>query len=201
MKIVPALILCLATCQLKAGQQAKAPAKGTAQATGIFVGRSGKPMAKARVILGEVVGDQEVTYAKIKLPPTLPSATTDEQGRFQFKGFVPGEYTIVYQPAGTPPVVPAEINIRAFLAVTKSIAPLLRGFELGKTEPYPERPWGKEFTLLKGHTFYSEGPNMKIWNATVRRGQSGPYMEIRRGLIWLQRLADGSQIKFEAWSF
>jgi len=42
---------------------------------------------------------------------------------------------------------------------------------------------------------------MKIWNATVRRGQNGPYMEIRRGLIWLQRFEDGSQIRFEAWSF
>lgn len=177
------------------------PAKASATANGVFVGRSGKPMAKARVILGQVVGDQEVTYAKIKLPPSLPSATTDDQGRFQFKGFPPGEYTIVYVPAGTPPVVPAEISIKAFLAVTKSIAPLLRGFELGTREPYPERPWGQTFTLMKGHTFWSEGPTMKIWNATVRRGTSGPYLEIRRGLIWLQRLQDGSQIRFEAWSY
>lgn len=151
--------------------------------------------------MGEIAGDQEVLYAKVKLPTTLPSATTDEQGRFQLKGFLPGEYTLVYLPAGAPPVMPAEINIKAFLAVTKSIAPLLRNFELGKNEPYPERPWGREFTLLKGHTFMSEGPTMKIWNATVRRGQNGPYMEIRRGLIWLQRFEDGSQIRFEAWSF
>lgn len=191
-------------------QQAKAPAKGappappakgSATASGVFLGRSGKPMAKARLFLGEIAGDQEVLYAKVKLPTTLPSATADDQGRFQFKGFPPGEYTIVYLPAGAPPVVPAEINIKAFLAVTKSIAPLLRNFELGKSEPYPERPWGREFTLMKGHTFMSEGPTMKIWNATVRRGQSGPYLEIRRGLIWLQKLEDGSQIRFEAWSY
>lgn len=177
------------------------PAKGSATASGVFHGRSGKPMARARLFLGEIVGDQEVLYAKVKLPTTLPSATADDQGRFQFKGFPPGEYTIVYLPAGAPPVVPAEIHIRAFLAVTKSIAPLLRNFELGKSEPYPERPWGREFTLMKGHTFMSEGPTMKIWNATVRRGQNGPYMEIRRGLIWLQKLEDGSQIRFETWSF
>ncbi len=186
---------------LWAGPQAKAPVRGTAVANGVFLGRSGKPMAQARLFLGEIVGDHEVTYAKVKLPTTLPTAVTDQQGRFQFKGFPPGEYTIVYQPPGTPPVVPAEINIKPFLAVTKSIAPLLRGFELGKSEPYPERPWGGQFTLLKGHTFMSEGPTMKIWNATVRRGQYGPYMEIRRGLIWMQRLEDGSQIRFEAWSY
>jgi hypothetical protein len=203
MKVPPmrTVLLLWAAASFCLGQQAKAPAKGAASAAGVFLGRSGKPMAKARVLLGEIAGDQEVVYAKIKLPPTLPAAVTDDQGRFQFKGFPPGEYTIVYQPAGTPPVVPAEINIKPFLAVTKSIAPLLRGFELGKNEPYPERPWGREFTLLKGHTFFSEGPSMKIWNATVRRGQSGPYMEIRRGLIWIQRLQDGSQIRFEAWSF
>jgi hypothetical protein len=196
-----ALVVVWAAASLCLAQQAKGPAKGTATASGVFVGRSGKPMVKARIFMGEIAGDQEVLYAKVKLPTTLPSATTDEQGRFQLKGFPPGEYTLVYLPAGAPPVMPAEINIKAFLAVTKSIAPLLRNFELGKNEPYPERPWGREFTLLKGHTFMSEGPTMKIWNATVRRGQNGPYMEIRRGLIWLQRFEDGSQIRFEAWSF
>lgn len=196
-----ALVVVWAAASLCLAQQAKGPGKGTATASGVFVGRNGKPMVKARIFMGEIAGDQEVLYAKVKLPTTLPSATTDEQGRFQLKGFLPGEYTLVYLPAGAPPVMPAEINIKAFLAVTKSIAPLLRNFELGKNEPYPERPWGREFTLLKGHTFMSEGPTMKIWNATVRRGQNGPYMEIRRGLIWLQRFEDGSQIRFEAWSF
>jgi len=196
-----ALVVAWAAASLCLAQQAKAPAKGSATASGVFVGRSGKPMVKARIFMGEIAGDHEVLYARVKLPTTLPSATTDEQGRFQLKGFTPGEYTLVYLPAGAPPVMPAEINIKAFLAVTKSIAPLLRNFELGRNDPYPDRPWGREFTLLKGHTFMSEGPTMKIWNATVRRGQHGPYMEIRRGLIWLQKLEDGSQIRFEAWSF
>jgi hypothetical protein len=26
------------------------------------------------------------------------------------------------------------------------------------------------------HTFYSEGDSMKIWNATVRKGQHGPFI-------------------------
>lgn len=175
--------------------------RGSASATGVLVKRSGKPIPKARLFLGRVAGDHEVLYAKLKLPTTLPSATSDEQGRFRFQGLPPGEYTIVYLPAGAPPVLPAEINIKGFFAVTKSIAPLLRNFEPGKSEPYAERPWGREFTLMTGHTFMSEGPTMKIWNATVRRGQTGPYMEIRRGLFWLQMLEDGSQIRFEAWSF
>jgi len=42
---------------------------------------------------------------------------------------------------------------------------------------------------------------MKIWNATVRRGPQGPHMEIRRGVIWLFRLGDNSQINVEAWSY
>ncbi|MCS7316596.1 MAG: hypothetical protein RMI94_00930 [Bryobacterales bacterium] len=54
---------------------------------------------------------------------------------------------------------------------------------------------------MKGHTFMSEGPSMKICNATVRRGQTGPYMEIRRGLIWIRKLEGGAHIRLEAWSF
>jgi hypothetical protein len=42
---------------------------------------------------------------------------------------------------------------------------------------------------------------MKIWNATVRRGQQGPYMEVRRGALRVDRLDDKSQIKMDAWSF
>jgi hypothetical protein len=42
---------------------------------------------------------------------------------------------------------------------------------------------------------------MKVWNATVRRGQLGPFLELRRGLVWLQDFDDKSEIKFEAWSF
>jgi hypothetical protein len=185
---------------LTAGEQAKTQPKAGAIAAGVFVGRSGKPMAKARLYLGEILGDQDVTYAKIK-PLALPAATCDDQGRFQFKDFPPGEYTIVYQPTGAAAVLPTEISIKPFFAVTRSLVPELRDFELGKTEPYPDRAWGRYFTLLKGHTFFSEGPNMKIWNATVRRGPQGPQVEIRRGLIWLQRLDNKSQIKFDAWSY
>jgi hypothetical protein len=42
---------------------------------------------------------------------------------------------------------------------------------------------------------------MKIWNATLRRGAAGPYLEARRGLIWQGDFNDKAQIKLEAWSF
>jgi hypothetical protein len=42
---------------------------------------------------------------------------------------------------------------------------------------------------------------MKIWNATVRRGPQGPFLELRRGRLWLQNFEDKSEIKFDAWSF
>jgi len=45
------------------------------------------------------------------------------------------------------------------------------------------------------------GKNMKIYNATLRRGQQGPYLEVRRGTIWLQDFQDKIQFKFDAWSF
>ncbi len=193
------VLLCALALPAQAQKQPAEPKSG-ATAGGIFVGRSGKPMAKARLVLGEILGDQDVTFAKIKLLTVLPPAICDDQGRFQLTGFRPGEYTIVYQPGGVG-AFPAEINIKPFLAVTRSLTPELNGYELGKNEPYAERVWGREFTLLKGHTFYSEGANMKIWNATARRGPQGPYFEIRRGLIWQPRLENNSQIKFEAWSY
>jgi hypothetical protein len=174
---------------------------GEVVADGVFLGRSGKPMANARLVLGEVVGDQEVTYARVKLVGNVSTAVADREGRFQFKGFTPDTYTIVYQPSGVSDVLPIQINIKPFLAADKSITPLLRGVELGKNEPYAARAWGRRFTLLKGHTFYSQGPIMKIWNATVRQGRGGPYMEIRRGVLWTDRFEDGSEIKLEAWSY
>lgn len=183
------------------GQQTKPQPKSAATVSGVFTGRSGKPLAKAKLFLGQVVGDQEVLYARIKMPATLPSAVCDDQGRFQFKDVTTGEYTIVYQPAGASDLLPTEIGIKSFLAVTRSLAPALRGIEFGATEALPERAWGPSFTLLKGHTFFLEGQSMKIWNATIRRGQLGPCMEIRRGVIWLRRLEDKGQIKFEAWSY
>lgn len=179
----------------------KERAPGETVATGVFMGRSGKPMAGARLVLGEVAGDDTVLYARVRLVDKVRAAVADAQGRFQFKGFDPGTYTIVYEPPGAGGVLPVQINIRAFLATTRSITPLLYDVELGKNEPYAERRWGGRFTLLKGHTFYSQGPSMKIWNATIRQGSRGPYLEIRRGVVWMSRFDYDSEIKFDAWSY
>ncbi len=184
------------------GQQAKPQPKAGASASGVFIGRSGKPMAKTRLILAEVTGDQEIVYAKIKLAVNPPTAVTDDKGQFQFTGLTPGTYAVLYTPASASKTLPAEINIKALTAVTKSPMPLLRDTQIGDNgPPNPDRLWGRTFTLLKGHTFYAEGPNMKIWNATARWGAQGPYMEIRRGVIVQQRFPDSSLIKLVAWSY
>jgi len=185
------------------GQQAKTqPKPSGATATGTITGRSGKPLAKARLTLGELVGDQETIYAKIRFPGKLATVTTDDKGKFQMTGFTPGTYTIVYQLAGAGGLMPTEIPIKPLAAVTKSIMPLMRGMEIGRSgEPYADRAWGQRFTILKGHTFYLEGTYMKVFNATVRLGQQGPYLEIRRGIIWMQKLDDKSQISLDAWSY
>ena len=191
-------------------QEGEAPAEtgavedstpGEIVATGLFVGRSGKPMANARLVLGKVVGNDVVTYATVKLVDEVSTAVADAEGRFEFKGFTPGAYTIVYRPSKAGGMFPVEIDIRSFLATTKSTAPLLQGFELGKEKPLAERAWGRRFTLLKGHTFYSRGQSMKIWNATIRQGPGGPYMEIRRNVLWTGQFDDNSEIKFEAWGY
>jgi hypothetical protein len=200
LRCVPMFVV-LAVAQSLHGQQPKSQAKPEATASGVFVGRSGKPMAKARLLLAEVIADKEVSHARLKLSSKVAAAVADEQGRFQLKGFTPGSYAIVYQPAGASPVIPIDTYIKPLLAVDKSIAPLLRNMELGKLEPFADRAWGRDLTLLKGHTFWSEGEFMKIWNATVRRGQQGPYMEVRRGALRVDRLDDKSQIKMDAWSF
>jgi hypothetical protein len=192
----------LAPAFLFDGQEAKAQPKAGVSASGVFVGRSGKPMAKMRLILAEVAGDQELTYAKIKLAANPPIAISDDKGQFQFTGVTPGMYVVLYAPASSSKVLPAEINIKAFSAVAKSPFPLLRDTQIGDTgEPYPDRPWGRTFTLLKGHTFRAEGPNMKIWNATARFGPQGPYMEVRKGVIVEQRFPDKGPIKLVAWSY
>ncbi|MCW5976836.1 MAG: hypothetical protein KIT09_02100 [Bryobacteraceae bacterium] len=183
------------------GQQPKPKAQAGAAASGVFTGRSGKPMVKARLYLGQVVGDQTEKYARLRLPPSIPTATTDEQGRFQFKSFPPGEYTIVYQPAGRTVLAPTEMGIKSLMTEGRSIAPLLRGQEFGTTSPLAEQAWGDQYTLMKGHTFYLRGAGMQIWNATVRRGPQGPYLEMRKGVIWLQKIENGSEIKFSAWSY
>lgn len=181
------------------GQQPKSSNKGDASASGVLVGRSGKPMVNARVFLGKVEDDQEVLQARVRLGG-LPIAQTDAQGRFKISGFVPGRYTLVYSPAGGPSIVPTEFSIKALQAVTRSILPQMNGVEIGLTQPLDERKWSI-FTLLKGHTFRGEGANMKVWNATLRRGAAGPYLEVRRGLIWQGDFNDKGQIKVEAWSF
>jgi hypothetical protein len=196
------LVVALAACQAPArGEQAKPKPQVGVTASGVFTGRSGKPMSKVKLYLGQVVGDQSEKYARVKLPPSIPAATSDEQGRFQFKGFPPGEYTLVYQPARANVLVPTDMGIKSLMALGESMAPLLRGQEFGNTSQLAERTWGDQYTLLKGHTFYLRGPGMQIWNATVRRGPQGPYLEIRKGLIWLQRLEDKTEIKFSAWSY
>jgi len=168
-------------------------------ASGVLTGRSGKPLANARVFLGRVEDDEETLMAKVRLSG-LPLARTDAQGKFKLSGFVPGNYTIVYYPAGGPSFAPAEIGIKALQAVDRSILPLMKDVEIGTTMPLDERKWAS-FTLLKGHTFWGQGAHMKIWNATLRRGPSGPYLEVRKGIIWQSELKDNGEIKMVAWSF
>jgi len=157
-------------------------------------------MAGARLILCDVVEDRDSFRGKARLLENVPVATADKTGRFEFRGFASGRYTVLYLPAGVSVAVPNEIVVSSLESVDKSIAPLLRNYELGTNKPYEARPWG-QFTLLKGHTLWSTGPQMKVWNATVRRGQQGPFLEVRRGILWMQELADKAEIKFSAWSF
>ncbi len=171
-----------------------------AAAGGVFLGKSGTPMAGARLILCSMREDPDSLYGVAKLLDEVPIATTDAAGRFEFSGLAPGRYTIAYLPAGVKTAVPNEITVSPLNAVDKSITPLLRNTELGTGSPYQARPWG-QFTLMKGHTFWSMGPEMRIWNATARFGRQGPYFEIRRGNLWMQQMAPGTETKFDAWSF
>ena len=194
---MPALSICaLMTALLAAPPQA---AKTTA--SGVFVGRSGKPIARARLILASVLGDFDVRYANVKLVSGVAEAVTDEKGQFTFRGFAPGDYTIIYTLPGAQAIFPVQFGIRALNAETASVLPLMRGVEFGRTENYPDRAWGRDYTLLKGHTFYGTGPNMKIWNATARRSARGPYLEIRNGVIWMGKFDNNTRIKFDAWSY
>jgi hypothetical protein len=195
-KWLPSLALAAASVWIAAGQS-KPAAKPATTASGVFVGKSGKPMAGARLVLCEVLEDR----GKIKPVANVPAVTTDKTGQFTIHGFNPGRYTLIYLPAGSNAAIPAEIDTTALEAQDKSTMPLMGRIELGTDKPYPARMWGKQFTLLKGHTFWSTGEYMKIWNATARRGWEGPYLELRRGRVWLQDLADKSQIKLDAWSY
>ena len=174
--------------------------KSAISATGVLTGRSGKPMANARLFMGMVEGDQDEEEAKVVLSG-LPFAQSDAHGRFQTTGFAPGRYTILYYPTGGPSVAPAQFTIKSLSAVAPSILPLMKNVEIGISAPLEQRNWGNAFTLLKGHRFWGQGSHMKIWNATVRRGPTGPYLEIRKGRVWQAAFTDKVEIKMDAWSF
>ena len=196
------ILLAATATYLCGGWIAKPETKSAVTSRGTFLGRSGKPMAKTRLVLAEVAGDQEVIYAKIKLAVNPPITITDDQGQFQFTGLTPGLYCALYQPSTASKVLPAEISIKALAAVAKSPFPLLHDVQLGDTgAPNPERIWGRTFTLLKGHTFFAEGQYMKIWNATARWGAQGPYVEVRRGIIVQEQFSDKSPTKLVAWGY
>ena len=197
--LVPVLLAAIASSL--AGQQPKSQSKPVISVSGIFTGRSGKPMARARLVLGSVESDEQWQFSRIKLAERVAAAIADQKGRFQFKGVTPGTYTIIYHPSGATMLLPPQISIRGLSAESRSILPMMRNVEVGKSEPLPERAWGQTFTLLKGQIFWSMGANMKIWNATVRWRQQGPYMEVRKGEIWQDRFDEKTEIKFEAWSY
>ncbi len=186
---------------LMSGQRATPPkAAASATATGTFMARSGKPMAGAQIMLATFAGDQDFEFARIRIIPGA-QAVADAQGRFELKGFAPGDYLWVYQPTANAAIVRADADIKALSAVEKSIVPLLKNYEIGKDKPFPDRAWGRQFTLLKGHTLFSRGEFMKIWNATARKNPSGPYIEIRRGSPWIENLSDKAKLTLDAWSY
>ena len=187
----------LAAC---AAEIPKTLPKVATSVTGVLMGRSGKPVAGAHLFMGTVAGDQEDEEAKIILAG-LPFAQTDAQGRFTLSGFAPGRYTIVYYPAGGPSIAPAQFPIKSLSAVAPSILPLMKNIEIGTSEPLAQRSWGNAFTLMKGHLFWGQGTHMKIWNATVRRGATGPYLEMRKGHVWQANFTDKGEVKMDAWSF
>jgi hypothetical protein len=194
-KWLHALVLATLTVCLP-GLQLKSQTKSTT-ASGTFLGRSGKPMAGARLILADAPYDG----GKVKILPDVPTVTTDQAGKFTFRGFSPGSWTVIYLPAGVEAAISNEIDISALEAMDTNPLPLLVKVELGTSKPAEPRTWTKQFTLLKGHTFWSLGKQMRIWNATARRNPQGPFFEIRRGRILTQPFDDKAQIKLDAWSF
>jgi hypothetical protein len=56
-----------------------------------------------RLILAEVTGDQELTYAKIKLAVSPPTAVTDDKGQFQLFARFPFFISEKNSPAGSEP--------------------------------------------------------------------------------------------------
>ena len=177
------------------------PTPDAVVATGAFMGRSGKPMAGAKLVLGTIEGDTMYPDTLVKLAQDIDTITVDKEGKFEFKGFEPGKYTVLYLPRGGGSLFPNELRVKVLGGTMDSIAPLLIDAELGKTRPLKQRKWGRHFILLKGHTLYSKGAKMNAWNATVKVNPRGPYLELRRSRIWSQDLEDNSEIELEAWGY
>jgi hypothetical protein len=177
------------------------PTPGEIVAHGVAVGRSGKPMTGARLFLAEIVSTDISPQAVVRLVDNVNTAVADKEGRFQFKDFTPGTYTIVYQRAGVAALVPQEIRIKTLSAATTSIAPGLINAELGKNKPFSEREWGKRFVLLEGHTLNAMGNSMTIRNASIKLGKQGPYLEWRQSYLWSNDFEDNSEVRFETWSY
>ena len=190
----------------EAGESQPPPEPATAgpqTVSGTVKGRSGKPLAKAWVCLGEL--EQSVIEGKdVKLKLTQLTGVTDDDGRFQIEDVPAGTYTLAYRPApATGAKGGVEISVANLAAGQRSEMPDLRDREVGTFRPFKQRPWSRQFTLMKGHTLYTtfSGKRWKIWNASVRRGRRGPYLEMRKNEIRRWKFPQDSDITLEAWSF
>ena len=176
------------------------PTPGEIVANGVFMGRSGKPMANALVVFGKVIRDEAMKPQQIQCGPTAITVTTDAEGRFRVSNFTPDEYAVLYQPAGPAAGIPGVMIITPLFGNAESFMPLLENVEIGRDSDYEERTWGTGFVLLEGHTLFNKGRLMSIYNATVRTGSSGPYVELRQGQLVTAKLEDNAEIKIDAWS-
>ena len=171
--------------------------------SGALSGRiSHAPLAKAWVGLGRLAKDANGQDAVLSL--TEFNAVTDEKGNFQIKEVPTGTYTLVYRPApASAAKAGLKIPVSKLSAAIHSFMPMIRDREVGVSDPFPERPWTAGFSLMNGHTLYCQplGTQMTIWNASVRSGRQGPFLEMRRNKIWSQDFQRETQLKFEAWSF
>ena len=176
---------------------------GPKTVSGTVKGRSGKALAKAWVCLGEL--ERSIVEGKdVKLKLTQLTAVTDDDGRFQIENVPAGTYTLAYRPApATGAKGGVEISVANLAAGQRSQMPDLRDREVGTFKPFKQRQWSRQFTLLKGHTLYNTrtGKYWKIWNASVRRGRRGPYLEMRKNEIQRWNFQQDSDITLEAWGF